>query len=372
MSTTGRPKREYRSAQHGGCLMSAPGRHGPEGATFVALREYRSAQREACLMSGRLRRRWRAGLAALLWLAVASVQAQTGAACPPTTAQPTPEQVQVAAREARDRGLLWRISKAGRSSYLYGTLHLGTLAWAFPGARVQAALRSSDTVALEIDLADPEMRRRAAAAVPSASAAPPLDDATRQRIARLVAAACLPAAALGDQHPLMQALTLTLLDARWSGLDAAFGQEMVLGGLARSLRHKVVSLESPEQQLRALLPDTPALQAAMLAQMLDQLEDGRARSVMARLAAAWAAGQLAEIEDYERWCDCVAGADDRAQMARINDDRNPGLAAAIDRLHSQGANVFAAVGALHMTGAQALPRLMAQRGYTVERVPFTP
>ena len=42
MSTPGRPKGEYRSAQHEGCLMSTPGR--PKG-------EYRSAQHEGCLMS---------------------------------------------------------------------------------------------------------------------------------------------------------------------------------------------------------------------------------------------------------------------------------------------------------------------------------
>ncbi len=42
MSPHGRPKGEYRSAQHGGCLMSPHGR--PKG-------EYRSAQPGGCLMS---------------------------------------------------------------------------------------------------------------------------------------------------------------------------------------------------------------------------------------------------------------------------------------------------------------------------------
>jgi uncharacterized protein YbaP (TraB family) len=30
--------------------------------------------------------------------------------------------------------------------------------------------------------------------------------------------------------------------------------------------------------------------------------------------------------------------------------------------------VFAAVGALHMTGAKALPMLLKQRGFTVQRI----
>jgi uncharacterized protein YbaP (TraB family) len=61
---------------------------------------------------------------------------------------------------------------------------------------------------------------------------------------------------------------------------------------------------------------------------------------------------------------------DRAFIKRLNDDRNPGLANRIDALHGEGRRVFAAVGALHMTGAMGLPRLLAQRGFRVERVDF--
>ena len=57
-------------------------------------------------------------------------------------------------------------------------------------------------------------------------------------------------------------------------------------------------------------------------------------------------------------------------MRKLNDERNPPLADGIEAQHSQGQRVFAAVGALHMTGPQALPLLMAQRGFQVERVRF--
>ena len=50
------------------------------------------------------------------------------------------------------------------------------------------------------------------------------------------------------------------------------------------------------------------------------------------------------------------------------DDRNPGLADGIDRLHREGRRVFAAVGALHMAGPRGLLRLLAARGFTVERL----
>ena len=58
----------------------------------------------------------------------------------------------------------------------------------------------------------------------------------------------------------------------------------------------------------------------------------------------------------------------RDSMKRLLDDRNPLLAAAIDKVHAGGRSVFAAVGSLHMIGPGGLPALMRQRGYTVEQV----
>ena len=132
--------------------------------------------------------------------------------------------------------------------------------------------------------------------------------------------------------------------------------------------HIVMSPLEFMRRLAALVPRDAAGSERLVAQMLEQLEQGGTARVMARLASAWARGDLAEIEDYERWCECVADAGERAQMQRLNDDRNPALADGIEALHRAGRRVFAAVGALHMTGQQGLPRLMAARGYTVQRL----
>ena len=130
----------------------------------------------------------------------------------------------------------------------------------------------------------------------------------------------------------------------------------------------MVSLESPESQMAALMPRDAADAERMVGQLIEQLEQGGVRRVIARLAAAWERGDLAELGDYERWCECVVSDEDRAQMRRLNDDRNPALADAIEALHRDGRSVFAAVGALHMTGAQALPALLQKRGFQVLRV----
>ena len=74
------------------------------------------------------------------------------------------------------------------------------------------------------------------------------------------------------------------------------------------------------------------------------------------------------MQDYERWCDCIHDAQDRAELQRLNDGRNPALARGIAALHAQGRPVLAAVGALHLSGEQFLPLLLAQLGFEVERL----
>lgn len=318
-----------------------------------------------------LRARLAASLLAAL-LGPAAHAADAAADCPPVAAAPTAEQMRTAVDQARDRGLLWRIERDGLAGHLYGTVHVGKLAWTVPGPRVRQALMAADTLALELDFTDPAVMGKMAAMVapPEGGHGVPLPPALQARLARLAEAACLPPGSLQAQHPVMQALTLTLMSARRDGLDPAFAQEFALAGFMRALQRTVVSLETPALQMAALVPKDPARSVRMVEQMVEQLEAKRTQALLLRLADVWERGDLAQIERYEAWCDCVETDDDRQQMQRLNDARNPGLAERIDALHREGRQLFVAVGALHMTGPQALPRLLAQRGFRVERVPL--
>lgn len=289
--------------------------------------------------------------------------------CPPVATQPTPEQLRTAIAQARDHGFLWRFERDGHGGYLYGTVHVGKLAWAVPGPTVNEALRASDTLALELDFSDPTLARKVAdsVATPGAEAAP-LPPALQARLDQLIRAACLPQ--LAQQHPVMQALALTTLAARVDGLDPAYAQEFALTGFMSTLRRKIVSLETPELQMAALVPPDPAEAQRLVRQMVEQLEADRTRGMVVRLADVWARGDLEQLERYDQWCECVDTDEDRRQLQRLNDERNPGLAERIEALHREGRRMFVAVGALHMTGPQALPRLLAQRGFTVVRVPL--
>ncbi len=297
----------------------------------------------------------------------AVAQSSTAASCPPPPAAPTPQQMQVAQAQAKDRGFLWRISKDGHTHHLFGTIHVGKLEWAFPGAKLRAALADAQTVAFELDPLDPAVQnslRRAG------GGSPKLPAALGEQLARQIERACIPVQALAGLHPMMQAMTAVMMDAARDGLHVGYGQEIVLAGFAKARQLRTVSLETPERQLAALIPTDPAQAERYLASTLEQLHSGLGRQVLLRMAAAWERGDLSEIENYERWCDCVKTADDRAMLVALNDERNPAMAERIEALHREGQRLFVAVGALHMTGPKALPALLQARGFRVERVEF--
>jgi len=263
-----------------------------------------------------------------------------------------------------DRGLLWRVTRDGRTSHLYGTVHVGKPAWQVFGPQTAAALRASDVLALEIDPTDPAVL----AVLEDKTPAPPMSDALKLRLRAATERACVPLLALANLHPVLQATTLTVLDARWLGLDPNHSVELQLVQRAKARRMRVVSLETAEQQKQVLVPTEAAEAVAMIEQTLDQLDSLVSRRVLERMVGAWERGDLDALERYEDWCECAATDDERAFLRRLNDERNVPLADRIVALHGQGRRVFAAVGTLHMTGPAALPRLLAERGFKVERV----
>jgi uncharacterized protein len=318
-------------------------------------------------------RSWAAAGLALLCLAAGGARPQTAAPgpsdpCPPQAVPPSAERWQQARSQARDRGLLWRIERDGRSSYLYGTLHIGRWHWMQPGPKVTDALAASEVVALELDLLDPDIQRRLALAM-AADPADRLPDALAARLNAQFDAACLGRNPMRALAPEIQLVMLATLAARVDGLDPAYAMDGVLAAFARAQGKPVASLESPEMQA-ALLRGDPATAHASMADTLGQLEQGRVRSMLVRVARLWDEGQADELAAYAQWCQCAETEADRALLKRLLDDRNGPLAERIAARHAAGQRVFAAVGTLHLVGPTGLPAQLAARGFVVRRVEF--
>ena len=302
-------------------------------------------------------------LAALLPLAAA--HGADAAKCPAAATPITSESLSAGIRTAKDHGFLWRVTKDGRSSYLYGTIHAARTEWMFPGPVTLEALRRSDTLALELDVLDPDVQRRLAASI-GGQKRDPLPPALARRIERQLKAECADVETFAKFAPEFQIASLSVMAARRDGLDPANAIDLVLAVLAREFGKPVASLETPELQMQALQMPSQAETLAFVSSGLDDLESGRTRPMLNRMAQVWTEGNYAELSRFESWCSCLDTATERAAMKRMLEDRNPQLASSIDTLHAGGTRVFAAVGSLHMIGPTGLPELLRQRGYRVE------
>lgn len=308
-----------------------------------------------------------AGYALVALFTISTTGLSAEPTCPPVAAMPTPTQFNEAKRQARDRGVLWQLEKDGLQSYLYSTFHLGKLAWAVPGRLVTQALRQADIFAMEIDPTDPAVAK--GMNVPQAPQdTPVVSPALRRRLQALATKACVPWEQLEALPPVMIVVTLEMLDARWVGLDGAYGSEIVFGGFANATGKPIVMLETVATQRAALLGGSPAEQIDRIERGVSALETGATRKSLALLAEAWANSDLERIE--REWCGCDTR-DASEDLERLAFSRNPALAASIAELHRSGKRVFAAIGILHMVGDKAVQKLLLARGFKVERVAFS-
>jgi uncharacterized protein YbaP (TraB family) len=315
-------------------------------------------------------------LAAAAFLAAACAQAVAQdlqkPSCPPAAASPTLEQVQVGMRTARNHGFLWQITKDGRNSYLYGTLHIAKQDWMYLGEAVQNALRASDRLVLELDLLDAGVAQRLQKAMATSESDPVLPEPLAARMRAEAERACFQLPALNAMFPEMQLYTLGVLASRGDGIYADYGSEFFLSGFARGLRKPVISLETPELQMRALRVENRQDRDDVVEKWLGKLETGRWRALQLRLSEMWADSRVDELRRYTEWCECLDTEAERREWRRTIDDRNPGLADSIVSILDSGQTVFAAIGSLHMVGANGLPALLAKRGYQIEFLPFSP
>ena len=308
-------------------------------------------------------------LPALLVSLLLAASSPAKESCPAPVQPPTQEQMGEMMKAAKDRGALWTIAKDGRTSYLYGTIHIGRMEWAFPGPKLMSALMNTGVLAIEVDITAPDTRQEMMAAM---AAAPQLTlaDADRARLARLAESECLPPGALDALHPVMQAISYSSLIGRRDGLHADFAQEFMLMGFAKAADRPVISLESIGLQMDVLIPDDAATARMAFDETLHELEAPDARSKLQHTADVWERGDLEAMDTIEEACQCQPTPQQREFYLAMNDGRNPGLARRIAEEHAKGVPVLAAVGILHMTGDKAIPKLLAEMGFEVTRVAY--
>ncbi|QZA77553.1 TraB/GumN family protein [Deefgea tanakiae] len=302
-------------------------------------------------------------VSSLLWGILIGLSVSVNAACVPAPIAPSAQEIQQLQETARDHGFLWKISKDGRTSWLYGSIHVNRLSTAFPGPKMRQALQQSQVIALELDPTDSATQAKLMQL--GAQGAGQVPPALKARLQVQLDKVCLPESVAQAIHPALLFANLSVLGLREAGFETAYGTEYVLAGAGK----KIIPLETAESQIQALLGDGK-VSAAEYADALAILENDSEQGTAIKLFDAWLKSDLFTLESFADWCDCMNTPKQRADLRRLLDDRNSPMVDRIAKLHTQSAPIFVAVGSLHMVGKNGLPALLAKRGFKVERVNF--
>jgi uncharacterized protein YbaP (TraB family) len=292
----------------------------------------------------------------------------------PSTAAPSTATPSTAAAPEWKRPLLYRVGKAPKAWYVFGTIHVpdGRLD-TFP-PELEAALRESDRVYTEIPMDDATQAALAPRLMlpEGQSLSTLVPPKLYERVSGAFAAHGIPMAPFERMKPWAVSVQVAVLDKLFvlaikKPLDAVLYQR------AQAAGKTVGGLETPEEQLGLFDELTPKEQVELLEQAVDFRDKVRAekRDALAELLDAYVAGKEDELlrlvkEDYDPK-DPVSV----KLMKRVFTDRNRTLAERmLARVAADPGKVqLFAVGSGHLVGDDGIVERLRKQGLAPARVP---
>jgi uncharacterized protein YbaP (TraB family) len=276
------------------------------------------------------------------------------------------------AQDARRQGALYRVTRDGQVSYLFGTIHVGTKAFYPLAPEVSRALADSSTLVLELDTRANDAFLQAVAKhgsyAPGDTIGRHVSADTLASLVRALHANGIALANVAHLKPWLLANLLMGLELERSGFVRSQGVEHFLLSKAQAHGTAVAELESADYQLALFDTLGDADSERYLRESLRNLADGTSLRKAKAVIAAWSSGDAAALDALV--VDATAGGTVTSDFTRrtLLGRRNPEMAAQIERIMQDGKIAFVGVGLLHLLGANGLPELLSQRGYQVERM----
>jgi len=271
-----------------------------------------------------------------------------------------------------DRGALFKVSAYGHTMYLFGTMHVGQPEFYPLEARIAAAVKGASTLALEIDPAqDPSV---AAQALKTYGMSAPgvtrqaLSPAMRVRFDRALAKAGIDPAAVVQLKPWLAATVLAMAEYARQGYRTELSVDSHLAQLARASRVPVIGLESAGSQMSLFNRLTQAEQVGFLEESISLIESGQQGVEVSKIVNAWRTADQAAFDDIAARASSDTSVSGKFVKYVLLEERNGALAEKLAQLLEREANTVAAIGVLHLIGANSVPSLLGERGIAVERV----
>jgi uncharacterized protein YbaP (TraB family) len=314
-------------------------------------------------------------LFALLLALTAAAHSQAPQAAQPAAAQAHP--AGTAGPAGPPVPLLWKVSDEDNAVYVLGSFHL-LKPGDYPLSKdVEAAFADAEGLLFEMspeEMASPALGMQMAQAAMRTDGTRLDSELTPEVAARLQAwigantaqlqKVGVTADALQLFEPWFAGLMISLTEMGKMGLDPKLGLDAHFAQRAKQAGKPTAGLETGTQQIAFLDGMDKTEQLQMLAEALDESEEGRAE--MEKLHRQWREGDADGIREG-------LGAEMQAKYPqlyrRINVERNDAWLPKLEqRLRSAKDDTLLVVGALHTLGSDGVVEKLAAKGYRVERV----
>lgn len=274
---------------------------------------------------------------------------------------------------AVDRGALFKVTRAGHTQYLFGTMHVGLPEFYPLESRIVDAVRHASTLALEIDPAEPPAQMAAAMVrqgmiVPAGAGYDRLDPDHLAKLDAALQQAGVDAASSRVLNPAMLAALISLSQYQKLGYRPDLSADAWLAQLARTGKTRVIALETVDSQLGEFKKLSSAEQWNFLDESVDNLASGEELEEARGLVDAWSHADRAALDALASQAEEDTSVSGKFMREVLLDGRNGALADKLAALIQRERHTVAAIGLLHLLGPRGVPALLQAKGYRVERV----
>ena len=270
------------------------------------------------------------------------------------------------------RGTLYRIDHQDHSAWLFGTIHVGQAGFYPLEPQVTRALHEADTLVIEVDIRNTRALEKAmkdyAFYRDGDNLTKHVSSDTLQTLKNGLREAGIPFDTVMTMKPWMVANMMIIHSMAQSGFPAEQGIEQFFLSVAANEKKAVRELESADYQLSLFEKLTAAQQEAYLLDTLKDLKTGAGVKKGVDLIQAWSRADGLAMEEQKRRMLAENSTSSNFIENILLKERNPGMAAGIEKLLQDRQKIFVAVGTLHLIGDNSVPALLKQRGYRVTKI----
>ena len=261
---------------------------------------------------------------------------------------------------------IWVVKGPHSTVYLFGTIHALDKNHPWHSAKIDAAIKQSQALWLEVPNADDAASMQPLILQLGIDMAHPLSSKlTPDQMAKLnKAAAGLPTGAgmLDMMKPWLAGMMLSLAPVMQAGYDPNSGVELELKPEFVKANKPVKGFETMDQQIHYFADMSDKAQLDFLVSELDDADT--AVDKFKEFVAAWYAGDVNKLDALNN-ADFRDKYPDLFQLLLVK--RNQNFTTQIQELLKGDGVTFVAVGAGHLVGKDGVPAMLEKQGYKVTR-----